>query len=90
MDAFRWCGRAFRGCWYAVLRCLVAYGSFYLVVPEAWGAVAGLTRGRGSCEVLRSTPCGPSGGHPERLRPDLPLSAVERELARALLSSRPE
>ncbi|WP_443053292.1 DUF6059 family protein [Streptomyces sp. NBC_00273] len=35
-------------------------------------------------------PCGPSGGHPEWLCPDVPFSAVERELARALLFSRPE
>ncbi|MFR9798050.1 DUF6059 family protein [Streptomyces sp. MS06] len=27
---------------------------------------------------------GPLPGHPERLRPDVPLSAVERELAREL------
>jgi hypothetical protein len=90
MDAFHWCGRVLRGSSYGVLRSLVAYGSFYLIVPEAWEAVAELNRSRGSREVLRSTPRGPSGGHPERLRPDLPFSAVERELARALFSSRSE
>jgi hypothetical protein len=90
MDAFSWCGRALRGSSNAILRSLVAYGSFYLLMPGAWEAVADLNRSRGSREVLRSTPRGPSGGHPERLRPDLPLSTVERELARELLSLRPE
>ncbi|MFD0403135.1 DUF6059 family protein [Kitasatospora sp. NPDC059811] len=34
--------------------------------------------------VAPPPPAGPGPGHPERLRPDLPLSDVERELRRQL------
>ncbi|MFD9098935.1 DUF6059 family protein [Streptomyces collinus] len=51
-------------------RGLVAFGE---------AAVGGFPRG-GEHEPLT----GPLPGHPERLRPDVPLSPLERELAREL------
>ncbi|MFD4790821.1 DUF6059 family protein [Streptomyces sp. NPDC058459] len=53
-------------------RSLAAAGCFWIYIPPADETV----RGR---DLL-----GPPPGHPERVRPDLPLSAVERHLARSL------
>lgn len=65
-------------CVLPVARCLVEYGSYWVYVPPVEPAhVRGLVP---PDEELT----GPAEGHPERLCPDVPLSAVERELARSL------
>ncbi|MER6471599.1 DUF6059 family protein [Streptomyces collinus] len=59
----------------AIGRSLAAAGSFWIYVPvpdDLW---------------REPTLPGPPPGHPERLRPDIPLSAVERHLARSLSHS---
>ncbi|MFJ3659051.1 DUF6059 family protein [Streptomyces sp. NPDC090119] len=53
-------------------RSLAAAGYFWIYLPPPDEPV----RGR---DLL-----GPPPGHPEQVRPDLPLSAVERHLARSL------
>ncbi|WP_328685244.1 hypothetical protein OG226_44740 [Streptomyces sp. NBC_01261] len=73
------------------LRSLVALGSFYLVIPEAFEALAELRQRTDRASVpRRSTAAVLPLGHPERLLPDLPLSALERELTEELAFLRTE
>ncbi|MCZ4119584.1 DUF6059 family protein [Streptomyces sp. H39-S7] len=67
-----------------VYRALVTYGSFYVpITPYLYpsGRTAGLGR-----RQQRTVPTfgGPVAGHPEALRPDVPLTSFEREAARQL------
>jgi hypothetical protein len=74
----------------SVLRSLVALGSFYLVVPEAFEALAEMRQRTDKPSVpCRSAAVLPLG-HPERLLPDLPLSPLERELTEELAFLRTE
>ncbi|MFJ4279518.1 DUF6059 family protein [Streptomyces massasporeus] len=66
----------------AIFRSLVAAGAIwvYIPLPEEPGRERAPEQTRALIK--------PPPGHPERLRPDIPLSAVERNLARSL--SHPE
>ncbi len=66
----------------AIGRSLVAAGAIwvYIPIPEE--------PGQERVPEQKRTLLKPPPGHPERLRPDIPLSAVERNLARSL--SHPE
>jgi hypothetical protein len=65
-------------------RALVTYGSFYVpITPYLYPS--GRTAGAGR-QQPRPVPGfgGPVAGHPEALRPDVPLTSFEREAARQL------
>ncbi|MDJ0341799.1 hypothetical protein QMK19_12345 [Streptomyces sp. H10-C2] len=67
-----------------VYRALVTYGTFYVpITPYLYpsGRTAGLGRPKSSPVQQYA---GPAAGHPEALRPDVPLSSFEREAARQL------
>lgn len=65
-------------CVLPVARCLVSYGSYWVYIPPVE-----LNHGLGLTPE-NATLTGPATGHPERLCPDVPLSALERELSRSL------
>lgn len=67
----------------ALVRSFVALGFLHLAAPEAWEAMAELRRRQAEKDAPPPL-APPPAGHPERLRPDLPLSPLERELAREL------
>ncbi|MFJ9008896.1 DUF6059 family protein [Streptomyces canus] len=72
----------------ALLRSFVALGFLHLAAPEAWEAMAELRRRQAEKDAPPPPLTLPPAGHPERLCPDLPLSPLERELARDLSPSR--
>ncbi|MDH6222913.1 DUF6059 family protein [Streptomyces pseudovenezuelae] len=77
MASFMWVGHLAVACLRALFRALATAGCMWvghLPVPD-----------EPARERIWATP---PPGHPERLRPDIPLSEVERHLARSL--SRPE
>lgn len=68
-----------------VYRALVTYGTFYVpITPYLYPS--GRTAGLGQKPQRPPVPTyeGPVAGHPEALRPDIPLSSFEREAARQL------
>ncbi|MCM2423285.1 MULTISPECIES: DUF6059 family protein [Streptomyces] len=68
-----------------VYRALVTYGTFYVpITPYLYPS--GRTAGLGRQQQRQPVPSfgGPVAGHPEALRPDVPLSSFEREAARQL------
>ncbi|MFE3637880.1 DUF6059 family protein [Streptomyces sp. NPDC059168] len=72
--AFRCVGR-----WVALWAVRGTKGVWWGLVAFGEAVLGGFPQG-GEGEPL----AGPLPGHPERLRPDVPLSAMERELAREL------
>lgn len=74
-----------------VYRALVTYGTFYVpITPYLYpsGRTAGLGRqqrqpGHDYADPIAGY-AGPVDGHPETVRPDVPLSAFERDAARQL------
>ncbi|CAL9668681.1 DUF6059 family protein [Streptomyces sp. Tu 3180] len=65
----------------AIYRCLVAYGTFH-TGPEPGGTVGALRDAAPGEPVGPLT--GPVPGHPEQVCGDVPLTALERSLAREL------
>ncbi|MDQ1041673.1 hypothetical protein QFZ75_008175 [Streptomyces sp. V3I8] len=70
-----------------VARALVGAGSLYLAVPEVRELLS-RTTGRGAPSGLSVRPLsGPGPSHPEHVRTDLPLTAVELGLLSDLAAS---
>ncbi|WP_435611879.1 DUF6059 family protein [Streptomyces sp. bgisy159] len=75
---------------WAVVHSLVAVGSLYMAVPEAWAALAEHRRRRAAGRDGARPLAGPPAGHPERLSPEVPLSPLERWLSEELLRQPPK
>ncbi|SEG93626.1 hypothetical protein SAMN05216223_12834 [Actinacidiphila yanglinensis] len=87
MDGNSHCRRRLRALARAIMRTLISYGSLYVADPEG-KATLGDMLARGPERDAPPPPDDPRPGHPERIRPDIPLTELERRLSRELFPVR--